>query len=91
VSSADPLRRLLIVQRRRLVATFLGYAEANVYPLLSQEQADKFRTEFLDAVGAYHELMLDIVQANDDETVIINAEAMALLRDIRADLRRREG
>jgi len=91
MTGVEPLRRLLTLQRRRLIGTFLGYAELKVYPNLTQEQQDEFRTEFLDAVGAYHELMLDIVQANDEETVIINPEAMALLRDIRADLRRREG
>lgn len=90
MTGADPLRRLLMVQRRRLVASFLGYAETSIYPQLTPEQQDDFRKEFLNAVAAYHELMLDIVQANDEEHVIINPDAMALLRDIRAQLARRE-
>lgn len=86
---SESLRRLLGIQRRRLVATFLGYAEKNVYPHLGEQECERFRNEFLDAVGAYHELMLDILGASDDGTVLVNAEAMKLLRDIRADQQRR--
>jgi hypothetical protein len=82
---SDALRRLLVVQRRRLVAAVLNHAERELYPSLSGPQREAFRTKFISAVDAYHDLMLDILGSSQEDQVV-NVEAMELLRDIRAQL-----
>ncbi len=87
--SDDRMKRLLIEQRRRMVATILGHAEREVYAYLSPEEQRAFRKKVLDALDAYHCLMLDIVGASHDENTLIEAETLELLRDVRDELRNR--
>lgn len=82
----DSLRRLLGVQRKRLLASILGYAERELYADLTEQQQKAFRSKVLDAVAAYHDLMLDILGAAHDDQELVNVEAMELLRDVRAQL-----
>lgn len=82
----DALRKLLVAQRKRLVASVLGHAERELYPRLSADQQKAFRSKVLGAVDAYHDLMLDVLGASEDPTTLLNAEAIALLRDVRAQL-----
>ncbi len=82
----DRLRKLLVVQRRRLVGTILGFAERELYPQISKDQQQAFRAKVLTAVEGYHDLVMDIVGVAEDDNVIINAEALELLRDIREQL-----
>lgn len=84
----DGLRKLLVVQRRRLVGTILGYGERELYPHLSKDQQQGFRNKVLGAVESYHDLVMDIVGVSEDDTVLVNAEAMELLRDIREQVSR---
>ncbi len=78
----DTLRRLLDVQRRRLVASIMSHAERELYPDLTPDQQKAFRSKVLSAVGSYHDVMLDILGTRD-ETELINLEAIELLRDVR--------
>ncbi len=78
----DSLRRLAVSQRRRLVATILGYAEREIYPDLTEAQRTEFRQKVLEAVSAYHDLMLDIL-GTAQESELINVEAIELLKEIR--------
>ncbi len=80
------MRRLLVTQRRRLVAAVLNHAEKEVYPHLSGPQREAFRTKFISAVDAYHDLMLDVLGSTQDDQVV-NVDAIELLRDIRDPLR----
>ena len=82
----ESLRKLLTSQRRRLVATVLGFAEREIYPDLTDEQQQAFRQKVLEAVQAYHDLMIDILGAAENDQQLINVEAIELLREIRERL-----
>lgn len=83
----DPLRQLLGVQRRRLVAGVLRHAEQEIYPQLTPGQREAFRAKFITMVDAYHDLMLDILGCSRSDQ-LVNVEAIELLRDIRDRLPR---
>lgn len=79
----ESLRKLLTSQRRRLVATVLGFAERELYPDLTEAQQHAFRAKVLEAVQAYHDVMTDILGAAENDQQLINVEAIELLREIR--------
>lgn len=81
------MRRLMFEQRRRTVATILGHAEREVYCYLDPEEQKQFRRKVLDAVDSYHQLMLDILGATSDPNVLVEAETLELLRNVRDELR----
>lgn len=86
----EALRKLLVGQRRRLIASVLGHAERELYPDLSSEQAKAFRAKVLAAVDSYHDLMLDILGATDPDEMV-NAAAMVLLAEVRVELEAARG
>ncbi len=79
----ESLRKLLGLQRRRLLATILGHAERELYPDLTEHQQGEFRAKVLEATQAYHDVMNDILGAADSDQQVINVEAIELLRQIR--------
>lgn len=60
-----PIRDFLKVRRDRAVGSILGYAEREVFDLLTKEQAQAFRRVVLDAANSYHDSVLDLVKAED--------------------------
>jgi hypothetical protein len=84
---SDDLRRLLNLQRRRLVGSLMGHAERELYPDLTEQQRKAYRDNTLASVDAYHEVMLDILGARDPNE-LVNAEAIDLLREVRDALAR---
>ena len=74
-----PVQDFLSRRRNRAVGTILGWAEANLYKDLTQEQRDAFRLKVLEAANSYHDSVLDLVKAEDgvrNERVIELLEAM---------------
>ena len=80
----DLARQLLGSQRRRLVARLLGSVERE-FDVTSAPP--ELRTEVMDAVGVYHDFVLDLVGARDDG-VLRNEHAMRMLAEIHAEVAR---
>lgn len=72
-------------QRRRLIASILGYAEREFYPDLTAEQQAGFRAKVLGSVGVFADLMIDMLRSAN-EGYWINDEAMTLLADINSQI-----
>lgn len=77
----DMVRRLLIEQRKRLIASVLGHAEREFYPKLTPKERDDFRTHVLDSIDRYHDLVLDVLKVTKDDA-IRNDEAVDLIRQV---------
>lgn len=75
-------KELLDRQRKRLLATVLGHCEQSTWwTKLTPLQQRQLREKVLTAVGAYHDLMLDLMRSSDDGTVQ-NEIALELLDKI---------
>jgi hypothetical protein len=74
-------RRLIVEQRRRLVAAVLGEAETTMRPHVPAAEWSAFRQKVLDAVGVYHDLVLDVLKVSRDD-VVRNERALELLEAI---------
>ena len=63
--------------RRRLVGSLMGYVEKEIYPYLPDEEARvDVRRKVLEATGAYHDGVLDMVRSvTKDPDDIVNAIA----------------
>ena len=72
-------RNVLNEQRRRLVGNLMQYLEANVYTHLSEHEQRELRKRVLTAVGAYHDVCLDMLKASIDDGSVVNEEALHLL------------
>lgn len=63
--------------RQRLVATIMQYAEQKLYPKLTATERNALREKVLQAVGAYHDNVLDLLRASvDDGTLKVNEAAL---------------
>lgn len=78
-------RELVGAQRRRLVARILGEVE-RAFDV--RDLPEELRTGVMDAVGTYHDLVLDLLGVRDDEGVIRNEDAVRLLGEIHAAVTR---
>lgn len=76
----DP-RRLLGERRKRLVGSIMQFAERELYPGMSLKQQAAFRDKVMEAVGSYHDLMIDLMRSLAGDAVV-NEQALSLLRDI---------
>lgn len=86
--ASEFVRNLLIEQRKRLIGSIMVHAEKNLYPHLSAVEQRAFREKVLASVGAYHDTCLDILKASVNDGVVVNAEALELLRDIHTQVSR---
>lgn len=81
----DPVRNLLAEQRNRLVATVLTKVE----PRVPKSQWRTCRQEIMDAIGIYHDLVLDVLKVTGDGT-LRNEEALRLIQAVHESSRRIE-
>jgi len=88
VTDTDFVRNLLIEQRKRLTGAIMTHAERNMYEGMSQAQQRAFRDKVLASVGAYHDTCLDILKASINDTSVVNEDALTLLTDIHALVKR---
>jgi hypothetical protein len=72
-------RNLLNEQRRRLVGNLMTYIESNVYRHLSEHEQRELRKRVLTAVGAYHDVCVDMLKASIDDGSIVNEDAVRLM------------
>lgn len=78
------IKNLAIEQRSRLIGSIMGYAERRVYRHLPDDVKAEFREKVLQAVGQYHDFILDCLKAsvNTGTESVVNEEAIRLLRDV---------
>lgn len=86
--SNEFVRNLAVEQRKRLVGTLMEYAERNLYGHLNQAQQRAYREKVLQAVGAYHDMVLDVLKASVSDGSVTNQVALEMLAEINAKLDR---
>jgi hypothetical protein len=62
----------------------MTHAEKNLFEGMSVPQQRAFREKVLASVGVYHDTCLDILKASVNDGSVVNAEALTLLTDIHA-------
>lgn len=72
-------RNVLNEQRRRLIGNLMQYLESHVYEHLSDHEQRELRKRVLTAVGAYHDVCLDMLKASIDDGSVVNEEALKLM------------
>lgn len=84
--SEDMAVRLIVEQRKRLVASILGYAERSFWSRLSQDEREDFRAKVFDAVGVYTDFTRDLLRVAD-EGVLRNERALEMIEAIHSSQR----
>lgn len=72
-------RNMLNEQRRRLIGNLMTYIESNVYRHLSPDEQRELRKRILTAVGAYHDVCIDMLKASIDDGTMVNEDALKLM------------
>lgn len=85
----EMIRNLAVEQRKRLIARLLGNLERSVYDRLSPAEQQELRQEVLDAVGVYHDFILDVFKVSKED-VIRNEAALELIQQVHDGQRRLE-
>lgn len=85
------VRNVLVEQRKRLVGTVMSHLEANVYPKLTVTERKELRDKVLTAVGAYHDICLDMLKASVTDGSVVNEEAVRLMAELNHRLQQRQG
>jgi hypothetical protein len=57
-------KNFLKARRDRALGSVLGYAEREIFPMLSTEQRRDFRSVVIDSLNSYHDSVLDLVKAD---------------------------
>ena len=81
------VRALLNERRKRTVGAIMQHAERELYPGMSPKQQAEFRTKVIEAVGSYHDLMIDLTRSLAGAS-LVNTEALELLARIDANAER---
>lgn len=71
-----PIRNFLVARRNRVVGSIMGHAERELFPEVSPEKQEAFRTLVRDSIASYHDSVLDLVKAEDG---IHNEEVVEVL------------
>lgn len=86
----DLLRRLLGEQRKRLVASLLGYVEQSAWwASLTAAEQRTLRDRVLVSIGVYHDFVLDVVKVGSEDS-LRNEEALRLIQQVHASQSRLE-
>lgn len=86
----DVVKRLLIEQRKRLVASVLGSLEtSSAWSRLPEPERRQLREKVLSSIGTYHDFCLDVVKVGSEDSVR-NDEALGLIQQVHASQARIE-
>ena len=77
----DMVRELATEQRKRLIARLLGELERSVKRKLEPDEWESIRQEVFEAVGVYHDFILDVFKVSKDD-VIRNEVALDMIRQV---------
>lgn len=84
---ADLVTSLLQQRRGRVVASIMGSIErSSVWGGLSKDERADVRDSVVAGVNGYHELALDVLKVYNDGHVLINEQAIEMIRDLHDDL-----
>jgi hypothetical protein len=75
-------RNVLNEQRRRLIGNLMTYIEGNVYKHLDADEQRELRRRVLTAVGAYHDVCIDMLKASIDDGTVVNEDAVRLMAQL---------
>jgi len=81
----ERIRKLITEQRKRAVAGIMGSAERSTWwDKLTRDEQLAFREKVLTSLGVFHDLVLDVVKVNDDDSNMVwNTRALDILQAIR--------
>lgn len=79
-----PVKQFLKARRDRALGSILGYAERELFPVLTEEQKKHFRQVVLDSLNSYHDSALDLFKSDVDS--LHNDALIDLLRRVDAKL-----
>ncbi len=87
------VKRLLSERRQRLVGTIMREAEATLFPSVPDSVRKAYRQKVLEAVGSYHDVVLDCMRASvDDGSVRQDPDViLAAINGLAAEIRRGHG
>ena len=80
--ASEFVRRVLVERRKRAVGTILGWAERRIHDKLTSTERAELREQVIAAVGAYHDVALDMLAASIDDGGMVNQEALRMLEDL---------
>jgi len=76
-----PVQDFLKKRRDRALGAILGYSEREVYSKLTDQERAAYRRVVMEALNGYHDSVLDLVKAEDSQS-IRNDEVITLLEAI---------
>ncbi len=82
--ASEFVRRVLGERRKRAVGTILGWTERRIHDKLTPTERNELREQVIAAVGAYHDVALDMLSASIDDGGMVNQEALRMLEDLHA-------
>jgi len=82
------VRNLLHERRQRLVGTIMRAAEQDLFPHVPETVRRAYRDTVLEAVGSYHDVVLDCMRASVNDGTVLNQDVERVLQGLRTDLRR---
>lgn len=86
----DLITRLLIEQRKRLVASVMSGAEQTAWwSKLAPPEQRAFREKVLNSVGVFYDFCRDVVKVGNENSMV-NEHAIELLQSVRESQRRLE-
>ena len=81
-----PVMDYLARRRNRCVGSVLGYAEREIFPKIDKTTEQAFRQLVRDAVGSYHDSIVDLVKTDDGTR---NEEVIRLLEQLQTTVESR--
>lgn len=89
---ADSLvNRLLVEQRKRMVASILGGAENSPWwSRLRPEEQQAYRVKVRDATGVFYDFCRDVIKCGEEDAAI-NEHVVRVIESVHASQRRLEG
>lgn len=86
------VKKLAIEHRGRLVASLMDVVEKDMLPSVPTavrgELKDRARTRVMQAVGSYHDFVLDCLKASVGQDSVVNEEYLRVLEAIHTDVKR---
>lgn len=73
-----PVREFLKNRRDRALGSVMGQLERDIWPRLQEDERLGVRRSVVDAINSYHDSVLDLIKAEDANTVR-NDEVLVML------------
>lgn len=85
------VNRLLVEQRKRMVASIMGGAEqSRWWSRLSAEEQQTYRLKVRESTGVFYDFCRDIIKCGEEDSAI-NERAVQLIESVHQSQRRLEG